>query len=186
MTRRTFGTTLSLLLVGAALADDPPAPPASRVPAPVKEIWDAAESFTLYSLAPEQKPAVQPAERAVKKGKKKKRAVRNGEPPFHGVVVLGKHVFNKDEEIATKLKETLYRAIEKNANPARCFIPHHGVRVKSGEKTLDLVICFTCHYIDIFVDGEKLGPRLTLAPGPMALYDQALTDAQVPMGKRSK
>ncbi len=189
MTRRTFGTTLSLLLAGTALADDPPAPtpaPASRIPAPVKEIWDAADSWTLLSLAPEQKPAVQPADRSVKKGKKRKRAVRNGEAPFHGVVVLGKHAYKKDEEVSTKLKDALYGAIEKNANPARCFIPHHGIQVKLGEKTLDLVICFTCHYIDIFVDGEKLGQRLTLDPGPMALFDQALTDAQVPMSKRTK
>jgi hypothetical protein len=188
MTRRIFGTTLSLLLAGVALADDPPPPPtpASRIPAPVKEIWDAADSWTLLSLAPEQKPAVQPAERSVKKNKKKKRAVRNGEPPFHGVVVLGKHTYKKDEEIGVKLKDALFGAIEKNANPARCFIPHHGIQVKSGEKTLDLVICFTCHYIDVFVDGEKLGQRLTLAPDPMALFDQALTDAQVPMSKRAK
>jgi hypothetical protein len=207
MNRKLLGFALIALVTGVALAQpkqDPPPPPVTEpavqppaavetkqeIPALVKEVWDAAETWTLYSLAPEQKPATQDATRGVKRppSKKKatkKRAVRNGEPPFQGIVVLGKRTLKKDDEAATKLKAALYTAIEKSGKPARCFIPHHGIRAVVGDKTLDMVICFTCHYLDIYVNGEKLGPRLVIDPGPFTAFDQALTEAQVPLGKRA-
>jgi hypothetical protein len=198
MTRKEFGLAFALLgLSGAAKAhDDPPvsAPPAPTptpekkqdVPPSVKEIWDAVETWTLYSLAPEQKV---PAEGAAR-GKTKKRTTkkttkkRDAEAPFHGFVVLGKAALKKDAEGVSGLKDALYAAIEKSGLPARCFIPHHGIRAVSGEKTLDLVICFTCSYMDIYVGGERLGERLVIAKDPFPAFDKALATAEVPLGKR--
>ena len=195
MTRKEFGLAFALLGLArvARAQDDPPPAPAlapekkQDVPAAVKEIWDAAETWTLYSLAPEQKVPVPDAargkvgkKRAVKKTVKK----RDAEAPFHGFVVLGKAALKKDAEGVGALKDSLYAAIEKSGKAARCFIPHHGIRAVSGEKTLDLVICFTCSYMDIYVGGERLGERLVIAKDPFPAFDKALETAQVPLGKR--
>ncbi|MGC4046024.1 MAG: hypothetical protein QM758_19710 [Armatimonas sp.] len=208
MTRKLLGVAFSALLISGVLArpQDPPPPvtdPAAapqvpaepqkqEIPAAVKEVWDAAETWTLYSLAPEQKlPAVPDAARGTTKAKPNKKPAakppakkRDAEPPFHGVVVLGKRELKKEDAIATSLKEAIYASIEKSGKPARCFIPHHGIRAVVGDKTVDLVICFTCHYMDIYVNGEKLGNRLVIDPAPFTAFDQALTEAQVPMGQR--
>ena len=189
MTRKEFGLAFALLgVAGAASAhDDPPAPapvPAKKqdVPAPVKEIWDAAETWTLYSLAPEQKIPAPDAARGPKRRSVKKK--RDAETPFHGFVVLGKAALKKDGDGVGALKDALYGAIEKSGKPARCFIPHHGIRAVFGEKTLDLVICFTCSYLDIYVGAERLGERLVIAKDPFAAFDKALETAKVPLGKR--
>ena len=192
MTRKEFGLAVALLgLSGIARADDPPAPtPALEkkqdIPAPVKEIWDAAETWMLYSLAPEQKVPAPDAVRGKNQKKAAKKPVkkRNVEEPFHGFVVLGKAALKKETEGVSALKDALYTAIEKSGKPARCFIPHHGIRAVAGEKTLDLVICFTCSYLDMYVNGERFGERLVIAKDPFPAYDKALADAQVPLGKR--
>lgn len=193
MTRKEFGLAVALLgMVGVARADDPPANPETTpapekkqdVPAPVKEIWDAAETWTLYSLAPEQKVPAPDAARGKKRTTKKTTKKRDVEAPFHGFVVLGKTSLKKDAEGVGALKDALYAAIEKSGKPARCFIPHHGIRAVSGEKTLDLVICFTCSYLDLYVNGERFGERLVIAKDPFPAYDKALEGAQVPLGKR--
>lgn len=195
MTRKEFGLAFALLgLSGAARANDdppvsnPPAPTPEKkqdVPALVKEIWDAAETWTLYSLAPEQKVPVPDAARGKKKRAVKKTVKkRDAEAPFHGFVVLGKAALKKDAEGASGLKAAIYTAIEKSGKPARCFIPHHGIRAVSGEKTLDLVICFTCSYLDIYVGAERLGERLVIAKDPFAAFDKALETAKVPLGTR--
>lgn len=205
MTRKLLGVAFSALLIGGVLArpqdpppvTDPAAVPApvepqkQEIPAPVKEVWDAAEGWTLYSLAPEQKIPAPDATRSKTKAKPVKKPAakpptkkRDVEAPFHGVVVLGKRELKKDEAIAVGLKEAMYASMEKGGKPARCFIPHHGVRAVAGDKTLDLVICFTCHYMDIYLNGEKLGQRMVIDPAPFSAFDQALAEVQVPMGQR--
>lgn len=206
MTRKLLGVALSALLIGGVLArpqDPPPVTdpttipslieqPKQEIPAPVKEVWDAAETWTLYSLAPEQKiPAPDATRSKTTKAKPTKKPAakpptkkRDVEAPFHGVVVLGKRELKKDEAIAASLKDALYASMEKGSKPSRCFIPHHGVRAVVGDKTLDLVICFTCHYMDIYLNGEKLGQRMVIDPAPFSAFDQALAEVQVPMGQR--
>jgi hypothetical protein len=39
---------------------------------------------------------------------------------------------------------------------ALCFNPRHGLRVVSGKRTLDFLICFECNRVQIFEGGEEL------------------------------
>jgi hypothetical protein len=38
---------------------------------------------------------------------------------------------------------------------AGCFNPRHGLRLKGGGKSVDLVICFECLQVEVFVNGES-------------------------------
>src|SRR5262249_35300364 len=107
------------------------------------------------------------------------------EPPkdgFHGWKVLGKTTV-KDADT----RKTLLAALEKGAKDndgkvAGCFNPRHGIRVKAGDKTIDLVICFECFSASVFTGDEKSGSFLTTG-SPQPALDKVLTDAKVPLPK---
>ncbi len=56
-----------------------------------------------------------------------------------------------------------------------CFNPRHGVRIRSGDTTHDLIICYECSQVMIFRGDMRVGDIFfsssdgTLEPGPDAL-----------------
>ena len=73
-------------------------------------------------------------------------------------------------------------AKDNTGEAAACFNPRHGIRVKSGDKTVDLVICFECLQVKSFA-GDKDGPSYLTTRSPQPTLDQVLTDAKVPLPK---
>ncbi|MBN9122709.1 MAG: hypothetical protein J0I06_26790 [Planctomycetes bacterium] len=69
---------------------------------------------------------------------------------------------------------------------ARCFVPRHGVRAVHGGKTYDLVICFECGWVYVFVDGSDKPTRLMISETPHKMLDKILTDAKVLPAKSDK
>jgi len=147
--------SLVALLLAAAL-------PAADVPPALKAALDKADAITLYSLQPlEGKDKEKPKE------------------AFHGIAVLGKAEIKGDA--GKTLAAALVKAIEdKSARGARCFIPRHGVAVKSGDKAIGLVICFECNWVDVYVEGKRA--RQTIG-GDDGLLTKLLADAKVPLPK---
>ncbi len=146
---------LSALLLAASL-------PAAEVPPALKAALDRPDSITLYSLEPTRdKDKARPKE------------------VFHGVAVLGKTEVKGDAR--KDLAAALVKAIEdKAAKGARCFIPRHGVSVKSGDKTIDLVICFECSWVDVY-EGDT-SKRQTIGTDG-GLLNRILTGAKVTLPK---
>lgn len=52
-----------------------------------------------------------------------------------------------------------------------CFNPRHGVRARGYGKVVELVICFECASVEIFVNGEPAGLFLTSA-SPADTFNQ--------------
>src|SRR5437667_296107 len=94
---------------------------AGEIPAKVKAALKKADSWELYSLDPEQRK----------------------EPPkvaFHDWRVLGKTTVT-DADTRKRLVAALEKGAKENdGTVAACFNPRHGIRIKSGDNTIDLVI----------------------------------------------
>jgi hypothetical protein len=163
-----------LLIICAAIAaaassarseDRITAVPDNKLPEAVQSLLDKAEQIELFSLDPSrdtEKPKVD----------------------FHGWKVLGSTVIK--DKVKTKALESVYTGIkESDGIAARCFIPRHGIRAQFDKKTVDLVICFECLQIQVFVDEERL-PTILTARSPEPTLDQILKDAKVPLAPKSK
>jgi hypothetical protein len=146
--------------------------PQNRIPEAVERLFDMSETFELYSLDPERKTD--------KDGK-----VVEAKASFHGWQVLGKTEV-KAEAARKRLAEALRLGAEDNFGmAAACFIPRHGLRLKDEGKTVDLVICFQCLQVQVFVDGERKEGFLTSGE-PQNEFDATLKAAGVKLPKPAK
>jgi hypothetical protein len=144
----------------------------NRIPEAVDRLFDKAETFELYSLDPERK---------FDKGGKVVE-VKDG---FHGWQVLGKTLV-KGEVERKRLADALRLGAEDNFGMAAlCFIPRHGLRLKGGGKTVDLVICFECLQVQVYADNEKPEGFLTTGE-PQEVFDATLKAAGVKLPKPAK
>jgi hypothetical protein len=144
----------------------------NRIPEVVERLFDKAEMFELFSLDPKLGSA--------KEGKGVK-----GKDYFYGWQVLGKTEV-KGEAERKRLADALQSGAEDNHGAVeKCFIPRHGVRLKGGGKTVDLVICFECLQVEVFVDGKREKGFLTSGE-PQQAFDATLKTAGVPLPKRAK
>jgi hypothetical protein len=101
---------------------------------------------------------------------------------FHERKPLGRTTV-KDEETLKKIRAELSEAINKKQSPLErrlCFEPRHGLRVKDGKDTIDLLICFHCWTVIIFRN-EKHVSTLAIERDPQKLFNQILKDAKVPL-----
>jgi hypothetical protein len=141
--------------------------PGNRIPEVVDRLFDKVNAFELYSLDPDDK------------------AAGGGKGGFHGWKVLGKTEV-KEAEARKRLVGALRLGAEDNFGmAAACFIPRHGVRLKDGGKTVDLVICFQCLSVQVFVDGKQAKGFLT-TKDPQKEYDAVLKAAGVKLPKPAK
>ena len=119
------------------------------------EVFTKSQQVTLYSLEPEKRIA--------------------GKELFHGYSVLGKtEVSNR--KLQSELKSSLVKAMA-GADGAACFTPRHGLRLTSGDKTVDIVICFECGTTVTYY-GEAKGEG-DVFDTPARLYNRVLRDAGV-------
>ncbi len=100
---------------------------------------------------------------------------------WHGSKVLGKTTVKKED--ATKLAAAVAKGVTEGDRGARCFIPRHGVRAVYDGKTYDLVICFECGWVYVYVDQSDKPTVLMISSSPHKMIDKILTDAKVPLAK---
>jgi hypothetical protein len=118
--------------------------PQNRIPDVIERLFDKAALFELYSLDPERKIGADGKILEVKNG-------------FHDWQVLGKTEVKAGAERA-RLVAALRESAEDNFGmAAACFNPRHGLRLKSGGQSVDLVICFECLQVQVFVNGKEGG-----------------------------
>jgi hypothetical protein len=93
---------------------------------------------------------------------------------FHGYAVLGK-VSLKEASIRARLISALSRGIDENKGLyAACFDPHHGIRAVRKGRILDLVICFECLKIKVYLTGSPMRLLRTTA-SPQEIFDTVFT-----------
>jgi hypothetical protein len=146
--------TLAVASLGAAncCSED------GTLPGKVWTFLESADGFELYSLDPKRKD-------------KKK------ENRFRGWVVLGK--ISVDREVRKQLLGLLKQAVPSKSG-SKCFTPRHGIRALSKDRgsTVDLVISFECHKIDVYVNGVS-SPSVSVEQFPRELFNSVLHDAKV-------
>jgi hypothetical protein len=135
----------------------------NELPAKVKAILDKADQLELLSLDPDSKKP-------------------KAKDDYHGWHVLGTTVVKK-AEVRKLILEALVKGIaESEEHGAKCFEPGHGIQATSGGKTVDLVICFECKWVDAYFGDEKV-TKLVTTWKPRTTLDKVLTDAKVPLPK---
>src|SRR5262245_44192703 len=130
-----------------------------------KAILEQADQFELYSLDPEQ-------------------TKEKPKDTFHGWKVLGKTTV-KEKADRGKLMESLQKGIKDNdGTVAACFNPRHGLKATKGDKTVELVICFECYQVEVWLGENRDSVLVTRSPQPA--FDKVLKDAKVPLPKKGE
>jgi hypothetical protein len=149
------------------------------LPGDCRQVLEQADRFTLFSLDPYslvRDPDTGEGSYSCSGGR------------FHGFVVLG-HTTVEDVNRRAELLHALYEGFAEVLRPRTglprvrpCYEPRHGLRASRGKRTVDLVVCFTCSPVQVYPDAasdsfswHKVGAS------PRALFDQALTQAGIPL-----
>jgi hypothetical protein len=139
-----------------------------KLPDRVQTLLEKAPEFALYSLDPDvqEKPANEPG-------------------ALHGWKVLGKTTV-KEQVARRQLLAELDRGLTSpDARAARCFEPRHALRVIHDGASADLVICFACGQVYIYLDGKpQLVTSLIIDRAAQPAFDEALRKAGIPLAKR--
>lgn len=129
-------------------------------PADSRKVFEQSDRFILYSIKSMRAP--------------------NQTNTFHGYPIIGQSEI-KDTKIKADLVAHFYDGMAGDIMAAGCFNPHHAIRAMKGQKTVDLVICFSCSGVEIHY-GQQEG-RTNVAREPERFYDAVLADAGVPRSK---
>jgi len=105
---------------------------------------------------------------------------RPGEDQFHGWRLLGKTSVTDARQQAA-LVAAVERGISHVNARSLCFEPRHGLEARSPAGAVDLVICYHCDVIQVYVDGQKVDELLTRDSG-QAFLDGMLGAAHIPLG----
>lgn len=136
-----------------------------KLPILVKNAFEHADEVTLYSLNPT-------------------RLERSDDGFFHYHAILGSTVVS-DIGARKNLMDGLENAVlENDGSKPACFEPRHGIRVKQGETSVDLVICFRCFQVQVHATGRPMDD-FAISDSPQPTFDKVLRDANVPLAKKS-
>ncbi|HKB35227.1 MAG TPA: hypothetical protein VKD72_02170 [Gemmataceae bacterium] len=142
------------------------------MPAPVADAICSAEEVVLYSLEP---------------GPLTEAAVDSALPAgqFHGHQILGQVSITGTAD-RKRLFAALRQGVEDHdGSVAACFIPHHGVRLRFGSRTVDLVVCFQCAQVKMFVEGKPTDSFL-VSTSPRPVFNDLLDRAKVPVSAKGR
>lgn len=110
--------------------------PPPNIPSFVQEAFRNSE-LEFFSLSPKHRPENKEAEK------------------FHGFEVLGKMIIS-DKQTRAEMIDALESAIGKTDFAPRCYWPRHGIRCNHQGKEIDLIVCFECSPVIVYVDGKSI------------------------------
>lgn len=103
---------------------------------------------------------------------------------FHGWQVLGKTTI-EDKPTIAKLCGSFTSGIPEHRGPVvSCFSPRHGLRVTSGGKVVDFVICFECFAVETYLDGQILDRFISIDRDPQAVFDEVLGQSNIQLADK--
>lgn len=141
---------------------------AKQLPDDARAILDNASELELYSLDPNSRDPSTDLNETDKADKTK----------VHGWKVLGKTTV-KNAETRQKLVAAVKQDVASAGKFAECFSPRHAIRAQHEGKTVDLVICFKCRWMYVYIDGKAVAD-LVIATSSGPLLNKVLLDADVP------
>lgn len=121
------------------------------------------DDVTVYAIEP-LSPSVRPA------------SSTDARARFHQYPIL-KQVLVTDADKGRKLASEVSAAMRERAEPAKCFDPHHALRVRKGDTYFDLAICYSCNQVEIW--GASYAGEIVTTSGK----SQPALDAVLKRGK---
>ncbi|MDQ2687793.1 MAG: hypothetical protein M3Y28_08005 [Armatimonadota bacterium] len=134
---------------------------AKAFPGQSRDILENSQQFTLYSLDASNVP--------------------QEKETFRGWGVLGKTEVS-DPKVRRLLIRSLYDSIARGGWQASCFVPHHAIHAVRAGESVDVIICFHCGQVAVVSGGQDATATITHDPPPA--FDQVLTQAGIPLGRR--
>jgi hypothetical protein len=128
-------------------------------PPTVTQVLRRAESVEVYSIDPE-----------LEYGK--------SATSFHGWKYLGKTTVD-GKWLRRRITRSVLTANWECHGGFKCLDPRHGIRVVSGGKTVDLLICFWCSQVEVFGPEQPEG-FFPINSRPSALLNRLLSKAGIP------
>ena len=141
----------------------------NSLPAEAKKGLAKAETIELFLLDPRRKPTDKDA------AKQKDRFCGWGVQSSVKVTDKGKR-----KELVASIEKAV--ADSRATEQRMCFYPHHGLRAVGGGKTVEMIICFQCRRIQVYVD-EALRTVATTRD-PEDILDKLLEGKKVPVPPR--
>ena len=98
---------------------------------------------------------------------------------FHGFPILDKKQLTDKKHVETIVKY-LYKSINQSEGAiAECFFPRHGLKIKSKNEEIDLVICFECLQMRVYAKEETT----VLIEGDKKAFDQVAKELKMKLTK---
>jgi hypothetical protein len=129
----------------------------AMLPPGVSVLLDEADSIELISIDPRERPA-------------------KADDSFHGWKALGRAAV-RDVADRRATVASLKQAIGETDNVSGCFEPRHGLRATRGHRSVDLVICFSCRWIEVHFGGKT--SSVCTSDAPKSAFNKALRDLGV-------
>jgi hypothetical protein len=67
---------------------------------------------------------------------------------------------------------------------ANCFDPRHALHASHKDKTVEILICFQCSQVLVYVNDKRQDPYLAISGSPQPVLDKILADANVPLAPK--
>lgn len=141
----------------------------NKLPSAAKSILEKADQIELLSIDPGNRELDEP-------------------PPkgdYYGWRVLGKTVI-EGAETQKSIVSSLEQGIAGGNTGAACFDPRHAIHAAHKGKKVDILICFHCSQVLVYLDGQQQDPFLFINASPEPVFDKLLTDAYVPLAAKAK
>jgi hypothetical protein len=122
--------------------------PPYALPPGASETLRSAKSLEIYLIGIPPQPMGTPAEGTPKPA---------ADEDFHGNLIFGSTRVTSPQAVKA-IVESLIRGVEQDDDePMGCFFPRHGVRASlSGGSVLDLVICYQCQLMEVYLTGQPV------------------------------
>lgn len=152
---------VALLLAGCPPAASGPAAPASVAP---------VVTGVLYADGPEVTAAFSPELQAtLLEGDLEVAMIVCERPPEPGERTIRGYPFVTSVTLTDKAKRAellaeVYWGVEHGRGAARCFSPHHALVAEHDGHLAEVVICFQCVQLEVYLDGTKMGDNAAIHP----------------------
>lgn len=139
--------------------------PDSRLPHSARRVFEQATTINVLALEPDI-DLISPTKQF-------------NETNFHGYTINRTVALNEPVQVSNVV-QSVFRSIDEAwLPPAICFIPHHGMIVKSPRGEMHLIICYECDRVFIYF-GEKQAWDGIITSSAMPLLNEILRASASP------
>ncbi|QIF02590.1 hypothetical protein G5S37_14000 [Roseimicrobium sp. ORNL1] len=90
---------------------------------------------------------------------------------------IRKQIVVTDQAAGRNLASAASAGMRQWAAGAKCFEPHHGLRVRKGDTCFDLVICYSCDHVEVWSASDR-GKIVTTSDKSQSALDAVLKRAK--------